>query len=190
MKRETNTLYFRNNTIRKGKAVPNRALLFYDKIEWAKQYNEIIPTIWIGKHILRYEYRLLNTQSIERALGVKKIAVKHLIERELYERLVWKYVDEFNSVEIISMNNEPNMEKIKTPKDIVDSAFAYLLADKNNLDKFTAYVSQCKMNMTDKKSTYRIKGMIDKTLQYQKSMLPSEVQSIKREINNIKISCR
>jgi len=113
------SLYFTNKS---------KQLLFYDKIEWAKKENPDIPISWVGKNILRYEYRFFR-DSIKK-LSSKKVLLGDLIKPDIYIQILDKWQTEYFKIQkkkefIIDYYS------INKPKDFFDMLLAESLKQKD-----------------------------------------------------------
>ncbi|MDA7804270.1 hypothetical protein N8987_06840 [Crocinitomix sp.] len=104
---QPNSLYYSNG---------NRTKLFYDKKKEGKKRGLIIPEVWIGQNVLRYEYRL--TQRANTYLGFDYMKVEDLYQEDTYIKFIDQYISEFEN---ITKNREIqfNLDNCKSPKDFM-----------------------------------------------------------------------
>lgn len=74
----------------------NRVMLFYDKSKYLRKKQSPIIPIFRGKNILRPEYRLMNGDTVARALKVHLPKVRDVIDR--FDQLGQLWVDAFKRI--------------------------------------------------------------------------------------------
>ena len=99
------TLYYRNSL---------RTKLFYNKIAEGKAKGQIIPQIWLDKHILRYELRY--TSRLPKQFNRSQIQAKDLYSESFYMDMVDRWILEWQNITKNSIINF-NLDNMDSPKD-------------------------------------------------------------------------
>jgi hypothetical protein len=99
----------------------SKQIFFYDKVQWAKNKAIETPSKWIGKNVLRYEYRFM--KNFKKKLGLKTVLAKDLIKPKTYETLLETWHTEYFK---IKKKKEFIIDyyTITTPKDFFDMVLA------------------------------------------------------------------
>lgn len=98
------SLYYNNS---------KRVKLFYDKIAETKKQGLIIPEIFTGQNLLRFELRFVRQLSKQFKTGV---TANQLKDERFYMELVNRWISEYQNIQKNNLINL-NHSKMKTPKD-------------------------------------------------------------------------
>ncbi|MCK9320042.1 phage/plasmid replication protein [Methanoculleus sp.] len=126
-----NTLYYRTK---------QRQLVFYDKNKEVNKKKNIIPKIFEGKNLFKYELSIRS--NLKRQLKINEsIKGKMLYDNDFYYNNIQQWGKEFETIQKINTNMHM-IDKIKTPKDAKDFIFSCLLQDigVNGINDYVAYL--------------------------------------------------
>jgi hypothetical protein len=115
-----NTLYYHN----RGKE-RKRTMVFYDKAREVTARNGVVPEVYRGANLLRYESRW-NTR-LPQQLKEPEIRGRTLFDRRFYSRIIGLWADGYFSIEKKKKTNHKAMEEIKTVSDATDYICALAL---------------------------------------------------------------
>ena len=150
------TLYYRH----KGKKQPDTFCL-YDKISDAKAKGMPIPQGFEDANILRVELRL--NGSLAKQMGVAEVAASTLYDRAFYNKIRYRFIKTYFSINKINKLNANFMESIKTPKDAVDGFLGFMLAKaRQGMQEIDNYMEELKANQvfTDRINYKRTKDAL------------------------------
>jgi len=102
-----------------------KSLLFYDKIEEAKNKGMTIPKQHIGDNLLRYE--LVLNKGISRYLKYNGLYVQDLGSEELFKKLLHIWYGYYQQIQKHSKTIKIMADNIKTPKDVETRIFNALV---------------------------------------------------------------
>ena len=102
-----------------------KRLLFYDKIEEAKNKGMTIPKQHIGDNLLRYE--LVLNKGISRYLKYNGLYVQDLGSEELFKKLLHIWYGYYQQIQKHSKTIKIMADNIKTPKDVETRIFNALV---------------------------------------------------------------
>jgi hypothetical protein len=150
-----NTLYYHN----KGKE-QKRAMVFYDKAREATARNGVIPDVYRGENLLRYESRW-NTR-LPQQLNEPEIKGATLFDRRFYSKIVSLWADNYFSIEKKKKTNNKAMEDIKTVSDATDYVCALALQrlPVDEIQEIINELKQCNV-FSDRKYYTRLKGKLN-----------------------------
>ena len=113
---QPNTIYYNQGAKR---------LLFYDKIEEAKNKGMTIPKQHIGDNLLRYE--LVLNKGISRYLKYNGLYALDLGSEELFKKLLHLWYSYYQQIQKHSKTIKIMADNIKTPKDVETRIFNALV---------------------------------------------------------------
>ena len=96
----------------------SKKLLFYDKIEEAKNKKMVIPNKYKGQNLFRYE--LVLKKDVARFLKYNSLLVQDLSTDLLFKKLMHLWYAYYKSIDKISKTIKIMPDNIKTPKDVKD----------------------------------------------------------------------
>lgn len=91
-----------------------RQKLFYNKIAQGKSKGLIIPQIWQGQNVLRYELRFISR--LPKQFKALEITAKTLSDEKFYMRLFDKWLSEYETIHKLHSINF-NLADMNSPKD-------------------------------------------------------------------------
>lgn len=91
-----------------------RQLVFYNKIAEARAKREILPDVWSGSNILRYESRY--TQRLTKQFNRSEIKGHTLIDEKFYINLLDRWQSEYEAIDKHQLINF-NILQMSSPKD-------------------------------------------------------------------------
>jgi hypothetical protein len=91
-----------------------RQLVFYNKIAEARAKREILPDVWSGSNILRYESRY--TQRLTKQFNRPEIKGHTLIDEKFYINLLDRWQSEYEAIDKHQLINF-NILQMSSPKD-------------------------------------------------------------------------
>ena len=91
-----------------------RQKLFYNKIAEGKAKGLILPDVWIGQNVLRYELRL--TSRLPKQFNLPEITAKTLSDEKFYMGLFDKWQKEYEAINKLHSINF-NLSDMNSPKD-------------------------------------------------------------------------
>jgi hypothetical protein len=91
-----------------------RQKVFYNKVAEGKAKGLILPQVWTGKHVLRYEIRF--TSRLCKQFNLSEITAKTLSDEKFYINLFERWHNEYESIQKIK-NINFNLSDMNTPKD-------------------------------------------------------------------------
>jgi len=182
-----NCQYFKRNVWSESLYYKNdiRTKVFYDKIVESKKKKNIIPVEWIGKNVLRYEYRL--TQRVAKRLNRSELKVSDLYNEKIHKQLFELYIKEYENITKINTINF-NLKEMKTPKDFWEWQ-ALQNIENNGLDKTLELIDEMKSIGVFKNKNYysRLKRELVECYQKPKtSMKNSIISELDEKIKNLK----
>ena len=93
-----------------------RTKLFYNKVAEVKSKRVLVPEIWQGKNVLRYELRY--TSRLPKQFNVCKVQAKNLYEEDFYMSLIDRWTNEYDAINKLNDINL-NLKKMNKPKDFI-----------------------------------------------------------------------
>ncbi|GAB6013377.1 phage/plasmid replication domain-containing protein [Viscerimonas tarda] len=149
-----NTLYYHN----KGKE-QKRALIFYDKAREVSSRNGVMPDVFSGSNLLRYEARW-NTR-LPQQLKEPEIKGNTLFDAKFYGKVISLWADGYFNIDKKRTPNFEAMEKIKTVSDATDFVCAIAL-HKLTPDEVQSILEDMKQNKVfeDRKYYTRLKAKL------------------------------
>lgn len=166
-----------------------RTKLFYNKIAEGKSKGEVIPEIWLNKHILRHELRY--TSRLPQQFNKSTLQAKELSTEPFYLDMVGRYINEYKSIQKNSTINF-NLESMKQPKDF----FTQLLLLKINeigQNNVLELVEQLKAQKVFAHPEYysRLKADIKKLCKTEEVTESADlITELDKKINQVKEYCR
>ena len=103
----------------------SKKLLFYDKIQEAKNKGMNIPIHYNGQNLFRYE--LVLKKDVARFLKYNNLLVQDLSTEHLFNKLVQLWYAYYKSIDKISKTIKIMPENIKTPKDVKDALYRAMI---------------------------------------------------------------
>lgn len=91
-----------------------RTKLFYNKIAEGKSKGELLPAIWKGKNILRYELRFLNRLS--KQFAKSELIASKLFDDRFYISIFDRWYNEYKEITKLNKFNF-NTKNMNSPKD-------------------------------------------------------------------------
>lgn len=142
----------------KGKE-PKRAMVFYDKIKETERRGGIIPDIYHGANILRYESRW-NTR-LPQQLKVPEVKGHTLFDKSFYGKIIALWADNYFKIDKKRTLKVDAMGEIKTVSDATDFICAVAL-QKLPIDEVQSILDELKQKgvFTDPKYYTRLKKKI------------------------------
>tara|TARA_R110000822_G_scaffold192686_1_gene331355 strand:- start:82 stop:1008 length:927 start_codon:yes stop_codon:yes gene_type:complete len=127
-----------------------KRLLFYDKIEEAKNKGMTIPKQHIGDNLLRYE--LVLNKGISRYLKYNGLYVQDLGSEELYRQLLHLWYSYYQQIQKHSKKLNPMEDKIINPSTFKNEMYNALV--RKNPDEFYKMVAELKAKKKFKHPEY------------------------------------
>lgn len=175
-----NTLYYHS----KGKD-QKRTLIFYNKARETADRNGIIPDVYSGANILRYENRW-NTR-LPQQLKESEVIGKTLFDNRFYSKIIDLWANNYYKIEKQRNININAMDNIKTVSEATDFIFAIAL-QKMKPDEVQNILEDMKQKNIFNDAKYytrlknKLKGISTKTDISEKSDLVKELDT---EIRNV-----
>jgi len=94
-----------------------RVKLFYNKVAEVKHKRVIVPEIWKGKNVLRYELRF--TSRLPQQFNCNKVQAKSLYEEGFYIDIIDRWLKEYEAINKLNEINL-NYNKMNKPKDFLN----------------------------------------------------------------------
>ena len=127
-----------------------KRLLFYDKIEEAKNKGMTIPKQHIGDNLLRYE--LVLNKGISRYLKYNGLYVQDLGSEELFKKLLHLWYSYYQQIQKHSKKLNPMEDKIINPSTFKNEMYNALV--RKNPDEFYKMVAELKAKKKFKHPEY------------------------------------
>lgn len=102
---QTKSLYYTNG---------QRQKLFYNKVAEGKAKRLLMPEVWIGQNVLRYEMRF--TSRLPKQFNRPEITAKILSNEKFYMEIFDKWLQEYEAINKLH-NINFNTSKMNSPKD-------------------------------------------------------------------------
>ena len=128
-----------------------RQMIFYNKVAEGKNKRQILPDVWNGQNVLRYELRFKSR--LPKQLNRPEITPTTLTDEKFYMELVNKWINEYEAINKLHSINF-NLSDMNSPKDFIKqlSLFAVHLIGQ---DKIMAEVENLRAkNAFDKPEYY------------------------------------
>ena len=109
----------------------NGMALFYDKLLDAKAKKVEIPSLYIGKNLLRFERRYQSR--ICKQLNRSELKVKTLYEEAFYIEIINRWVDSYKSIIKIKDVKKIDYSMIKTKTELYAQALLYYIESRGGL---------------------------------------------------------
>ncbi len=135
-----------------------RTKLFYNKVAEVKAKRVIVPEIWQGKNVLRYELRY--TTRLPQQFNVSKVQAKNLFDELFYINLIDRWHKEYETINKLKEINL-NFKMMNKPKDFFNQ-MALLMINEIGQNEALKLVDQLKAkNCFEHKEYYsRVKSDI------------------------------
>ncbi|WP_162051496.1 phage/plasmid replication domain-containing protein [Pontibacter pamirensis] len=162
-----------------------RSKKFYNKIAESKSKSVLIPNVYQGKNLLRYEVCYM--QRLPKQFNTAAITPNTLTEECFYMGLIDRVVKEYQAIQKNSLV-KMDTTKIKSPKDYLKQVLALAIQEKG-LDAFLHHVDLLKeQNTFDKPEYYsRLRSEIKKLSGSNNTTTdtPEMIQELNRKIARV-----
>ena len=165
-----------------------RSMCFYDKAREVKAHNGIIPNIFIGENLLRYESRWCTR--LAQQFKETTITGATLYDRAFYLKALKMWGDNYFSIQKKKQLRNDAMDDIRTVKDATNYICAYALG-KLNPDEVIHILEEMKANQIFKHPEYytQLKKKVNSLCRNTKGMEDSDlIRELDSEIKNILIN--
>lgn len=155
-----------------------RTKLFYNKVAEVKSKRVIIPEIWEGKNVLRYELRF--TSRLPQQFNCYQVQAKNLYEEGFYINIIDRWLNEYEAINKLKEINL-NFEKMNKPKDFFNQ-MALLMINEIGQNEALKLVDKLKANNCFEHKEYysRVKADIKRLC---KTYEPEQANCLITELN-------
>lgn len=109
----------------------NGLLLFYDKLKDAKAKGMIIPSLYDGKNVLRYERRF--KKRICQQLNCAELKVATLYDNQFYTQIIDRWVNDYQSINKIKHVKKLDYTMVKSKTELYSQALLFYIEGRGGL---------------------------------------------------------
>lgn len=109
----------------------NGTLLFYDKLKEAKKKGVIIPSLYDGKNLLRYERRF--KERVCKQFNRAELKASTLYDNQFYTEIIDRWVKDYQSINKIKNVKKLDYTMVKTKTDLYSQALLFYIEGRGGL---------------------------------------------------------
>ena len=177
---QPNTVYWSNG---------NRTKLVYNKVAEAKAKGTILPDVWSGQNVLRYEMRY--TSRLPKQFKRPEISASTLHDEKFYMVLGKRWITEYKAIDKLNQINL-NLTEMSSPKDFMKQMALYGLRQIGQ-HKAMELVEEMKAKGTFDKPEYysRLKRNIRELCKTPELTTSTDlISELDKKVNAVKRHCR
>ncbi len=146
---EPNGIYYTQKTCR---------LIFYDKAAETRAQGDVIPALYDGRSVLRYEQRY--TKRIARRLNRPELRAAGLYDDSLHRELVRRWLDGYRQIQKIN-KTAINFEMVKTKRDFYKLGLLSLIEKAGGANEMLAQIDTArKTGQLGSKQAYDLRAAV------------------------------
>ncbi len=153
--------------------ITGRELCVYDKVAEIKGRGDLIPPLYNGRHVIRFEKRYL--QNIAKYFNRESVTVQTLYDEPFYMNLITDWYKDYLSIQK-QKTFKIDMSMIKTKKDLYRLAvLAFMQQQGGKLQTFSYIKEQQAKGELTKKQAYDLKQTYEQSLEMKLQTKESEL---------------
>lgn len=158
----------------------NTQAVFYDKVKEQKKAGAEIPELYLGKPVLRYEFRLKSR--LPHLLNTCKVQAKMLADEAIYMQLVNMWLQGYRDIKKIN-ETTINFEQMKSVKDLQKAGLLTLIEQRGGQVAILKEIDEgYKSGRLSKKQAFDLRGAINRVCQINKESIITKSEEIE-ELN-------
>jgi len=106
-------------------------LIFYDKLKDAKVKGMIIPSLYDGKNLLRYERRF--EKRICQQLNCAELKVSNLYDNQFYTEIIDRWVNDYQSINKIKNVKKLDYTMVKSKTELYSQALLFYIEGRGGI---------------------------------------------------------
>lgn len=146
---QPNSLYYRKQ---------DGGLCFYDKAKEQKSKKEVLPELYEGRNVLRYEQRY--TGRLARHLGVSEVRASMLYDEAFYIDLLNRWRDDYRAIQKIN-DIQLNFECMRNKKDLYRMSVLSLVESVGGLNAMISQIAEAQQQgKLNKKQAFDLRQVV------------------------------
>jgi len=109
----------------------NGSLVFYDKLKDAKANGMVIPSLYDGKNLLRYERRF--EKRICQQLNCAELKASTLYDNQFYTQMIDRWVNDYQSIDKIKNVKKLDYNMVKSKTELYSQALLFYIEGRGGI---------------------------------------------------------